>query len=113
MFEWVSHTPLANLLNFYLTDEVLSLGDSKCISFQKQPSTSIPQIRFHCTKNEVSIKDFFSKSTEEIVNGKLHFLCSVLPNIWKNLQENTFIGVLILVKLQAWAGSFTKNRTQM
>ena len=38
--------------------------------------------RSHCTKNEVSIKDFFSKcdqvrNTEEILNGKTHFLCSV------------------------------------
>ena len=40
----------------------------------------------HCLKNKFSIKDFFSKcdqfcsflviSTEEILNGKLHFLCS-------------------------------------
>ena len=88
MFEWVSHTPLANLLNFYLTDEVLSLGDSKCISFQKQPSTSVPQIRFHCTKNEVSIKDFFSKSTEEIVNGKLLF-CAVCSQTFGKIYRKT------------------------
>ena len=64
------------------------------------------QIFSHCTKNEVFIKDFFSKFeflltytkeilheklqfptdlvtfTEEILNGKLHFLCSV------HLKEN-------------------------
>ena len=44
---------------------------------------------FHCTKMKFSIEDFFSKYDqihtadlvtfiEEILNGKLHFLCSVL-----------------------------------
>ena len=30
-------------------------------------------------KMKFSMKDFFSKFTEEILNGKLHFLCS-MPN---------------------------------
>ena len=30
----------------------------------------------HRTKMKFSIKDFFSTFTEEILNGKLHFLCS-------------------------------------
>ena len=45
----------------------------------------------HCTKNEVSIKDFFNKFpadlvtfTGEILNGKVHFLCS------ENFMKSTF-----------------------
>ena len=53
--------------------------------------------RCYCLKNEISIKDFFSKSdqirkkladlvtfSEEIINGKLHFLCSDGP---KNVNK--------------------------
>ena len=32
--------------------------------------------KYHCTKNEVFFKGFFSKR-EEILHEKLHFLCSV------------------------------------
>ena len=31
--------------------------------------------KFHCTKNEVF---YLVRFTEEILNGKLHFLCSAL-----------------------------------
>ena len=46
----------------------------------------VTSLLLHCTKNDVSIKDFFSKCdqmwpdlvtfTKEILNGKLRFLCS-------------------------------------
>ena len=46
--------------------------------------------KLHCTKNEILIKDFFSKCdpadlvpfTEEILNEKLHFLCSASSYIF-------------------------------
>ena len=53
--------------------------------YLKKPSP--PKKKSHCTKNEASIKDLFSKCdqetvdlvtfTEEIFYGKLYFLCSV------------------------------------
>ena len=65
-------------------------------------------LTIHCTKNKFSIKDFFSKCdqilrklriwshfTEEILHGKLHFLC----NDWKGklffYQKNVLKGLLL------------------
>ena len=59
-------------------------------------------IRVHCTENEIFHKDFCSKCdqicrfvrfghiysfTEEILNGKLHFLCSGCTLIWYDNKE--------------------------
>ena len=61
----------------------------KTMSYRQKYNQIISEIIIHCTKNAVSIKDFFSKcdqpnsqkmadlitSTEEVLNGKLYFLC--------------------------------------
>ena len=51
--------------------------------------TNYPFIETHCTKNEVLPADLVT-FTEEILNGKLHFLCS-------DTYNEVFIAIKIVI----------------
>ena len=64
-------------------------------------------MKFHCTKMKFSIKDFFSEC-DQILNGKLHFSCSVfVKDLFSKYEQ---IGTS-KYKLQFFACSALHKRT--
>ena len=65
------------------------------IHFFQQQNSKLSNYTDIAQKMKFSIKDFFSKCdqdlvtfTEEILNGKLHFLCSVMLTLDTRLVKN-------------------------
>ena len=67
-------------------------------------------LTIHCTKNKFSIKDFFSKCdkilrklriwshfTEEILHGKLHFLCNDYIQIQKDSMNTLTVNLELML----------------
>ena len=80
MRSYLKHQEQGNICYFFTTEnknldsEIAKVENLKTKKFL-QLSALFQRQNTHYTKNKFSIRDFFSKC-EEILNGKLHFLCS-------------------------------------
>ena len=89
-----------NIKNNYYMVEINWLPSSNKIQRKFSESSSLPIVQYTTQKMKFSIKDLFSKcvtSTEEILNGKLHFLVQwyVQWILQSNLQSNILDGDVI------------------
>ena len=90
----------SNIKNNYYMVEINWLPSSNKIQRKFSESSSLPIVQYTTQKMKFSIKDLFSKcvtSTEEILNGKLHFLVQwyVQWILQSNLQSNILDGDVI------------------